>query len=176
MIPTIVAPTYEIKLTSFSKPVKYRPYLVKEEKILLMAQQGGDESEVENAVKQIIKNCTFNAVDVDTLPPFDLEYLFLHLRAKSVNNIVELRYECKNVPGGQLPLDDDKVCHNFEKISINLDTIKITTPPEHTKKIMITDTLGCMMRYPSTKHIKVFTETSDSVDSIGLICECIIIS
>lgn len=173
MIPTVTTPTYEVKLLSVKQPVKYRPYLVKEEKLLLMAQEGGDEEEIERAVKDIIRVCTFGAIDPDTLPSFDLELLFLNLRAKSVNNIVELRYECKNVPAGQLPLEgDDKVCHNIETIKVNLDDIRIVVPAGHAKKIMVTDKLGCTMRYPTNKHVHVF-QADDTTDAIAMIADCI---
>jgi hypothetical protein len=176
MIPTVVAPTYELKLHSLPKPVKYRPYLVKEEKILLMAMEGQDEGEVTRAVKQIIEACTFGAVDVDKLPFFDMEMLFLNLRAKSVNNVIELRYECKNVPTpkeGELPLEDGtQVCRNQETIKINLDDIRIAVPKDHTRKIMVTDTIGCVMRYPTSKHVQIFKDL-DTVDAVTLIAECI---
>jgi hypothetical protein len=173
-IPTIVTPTYEIKLHSISRPVKYRPYLVKEEKILLMAQEGKDETEIDRAVKQIVQNCTFDAINADTLPTFDLEFLFLNLRAKSVNNLVELRYECKNKPVS-LPLDTtvDGLCHNIEVIKINLDDIKLVVPKGHTKKVMLTDIFGCVMRYPTSKYINVFDNTNPEVDSVALIANCI---
>lgn len=171
-LPTVTAPTYELKLQSFSKPIKYRPYLVKEEKILLMAQEGGDEIEIEQAVKDIIRICTFGVIEPDTLPSFDLELLFLHLRAKSVNNIVELRYECKNVRLGGTNEGDDGVCHSMETIKVDLDTIKLVVSPDHTKKIMITDNFGCVMRYPTNKHIQVFRESGNK-DSVTMIAECI---
>jgi hypothetical protein len=172
-IPTVVTPTYELKLQSIKHPVKYRPYLVKEEKLLLMAQEGGDEAEVEAAMKEIVRVCTFGAIDPDTLPSFDLELLFLNLRAKSVNNIVELRYECKNVPPGQLPLEgDDKVCHNMENIKVDLDTIKVVVPEGHTRKVMVTDKIGCVMRYPTNKHIQVFKESGET-DAVTMIADCI---
>jgi len=172
MIPIVTAPTYEVRLFSLKQPVKYRPYLVKEEKLLLMAQEGGDEDEIERTIKDIIRICTFGAIDPDALPSFDLEMLFLNLRAKSVNNIVDIRYECKNVPAGQLPLEDDKVCHQMVTISVNLDEVKLTVPAGHTKKVMVTDKLGCVMRYPTDKHIKVFRESSGT-DTASMIAECI---
>ena len=175
MIPTLVAPTYEIKLISQPKPIKYRPYLVKEEKILLMAQEGNDSKEIEAAVKQIITNCTFGELDPEELPAFDLEYLFLMLRARSVNNIIELRYICKNVPvkpNAELPLEEPKVCGRPETITINLDTLSVTVPENHVKKVMITDTLGCIMRYPTSRMLGTFNGTS-VVDSLDLISGCI---
>lgn len=175
MIPTIVTPTYEVKLLSINKPVVYRPFLVKEEKLLLMAQQGEDIEEIERAVKQVITECTFGKVDVDALPSFDLELLFLQLRAKSINNVVELRYECKNKkPTAELPLDenDDGICHKLVTCNVNLDEVKITVPAGHTRKILVTDTIGCVMRYPTSKHIQMFRNTGET-DAIAMIADCI---
>src|SRR6185369_4098908 len=100
MLPKIVVPTFDVKLFSQPKPIKVRPYLVKEEKLLLMAQQGDDPVEVENAVKQIVENCTGGAVSTATLPSFDLEWLFLQLRAKSVNNVISVKFRCQNPVNG----------------------------------------------------------------------------
>jgi hypothetical protein len=175
MIPTITAPTYEVKLQSVSKPVAYRPFLVKEEKLLLMAQQGEDIDEIERTVKQVIKECTFGKVDVDALPSFDLELLFLQLRAKSINNVVELRYECKNKkPEAELPLDenDDGICHKLVKCEVNLDNVKITVPEGHTRKFLITDKVGCVMRYPTSKHLRMFRDTNET-DAVSMIADCI---
>lgn len=172
MIPTIVAPTYETKLISLPKPITFRPYLVKEEKILLMAQQGNDPKEVERAVKQILQACTFDVVDINKLPSFDVEFLFLQVRSRSVNNIVELHYECKNRPAGQLPLDDG-VCHHVETISVNLDDIKVVVPEGHTNKIMVTDTIGVILRYPTTEEIEIFSEAPAS-DALDLLIACIL--
>jgi hypothetical protein len=138
-----------------------------------MAQEGGDEKEIETAMKEIVRVCTFGKIDPDALPSFDLELLFLNLRAKSVNNIVELRYECKNVPDGQLPLEgDDKVCHNMETIKVDLDTVKIVVPPEHSRKVMVTEKFGCTMRYPTNKHIQIFKESGET-DAVTMIADCI---
>lgn len=181
MIPTVTTPTYTVKLLSVKNPIKYRPYLVREEKILLMAQEGGDEQEIEQAMKDIVRACTFDTVNPDTLPSFDLELLFLRLRAKSVNNIVELRYECKNVPEVPevgLPLDGDnpptgpKVCRHVTPVQVNLDEVTVEIPPGHDRKVMITDTLGCVMRYPTNKHLRVFRD-STVADPVALIAECI---
>lgn len=169
-LPVIVTPTYEVKLHSIAKPVKFRPYLVKEEKILLMAQAGGDLKETEAAVKQIIRNCTNDAFDVDTLASFDLEYLFLQLRAKSVNNVVELRYECHNrVPTETNP---EAVCHHLSPVTINLDDVKVHTPKGHTKKIMLNDTVGVTLRYPTTQNYDFFVG-SEAVDVVGAITVCL---
>ena len=90
-LPKIDAPTYELTLPSTDVKVKYRPFLVKEEKILLMAMESGKENEIYDATKQIVDSCTFNSLDVETLPMFDLEYIFLNIRAKSVGEISKFK-------------------------------------------------------------------------------------
>lgn len=170
-LPQLVAPTYEVKLHSIAKPIKYRPYLVKEEKILLMAQQGNDPKEVESAVKQIIRNCTNNAFDVDALAAFDLEYLFLQLRAKSVNNIIELRYECHNrVANTEHP--EGKECGHINAVTVDLNAVKIETPEGHTKKIMLNETVGVTLKYPTTQNYDTFVNT-DSLDVVTAIVSCL---
>ena len=91
-LPKIVTPEYTVQLKSIKAPVRFRPYLVKEEKVFLTAKESDDPTEINNAVRQILRNCTFDAIDIDKLPSFDIEHLFLQLRAKSVNNIVNLSY------------------------------------------------------------------------------------
>ena len=181
-LPTIVAPEHEIKLVSIPKPVTFRPYLVKEEKLLLMAQAGEDQKEIEKAVKQIIRNCTNGAVNVDKLPPFDLEYLFLQLRAKSVNNVIESQFECQNlvqivrgVRDGEVSADgvisDKQRCGTLVPIVINIDDIKLVVPEGHTNRVMLTEEIGVIMKYPATG---VVTETNadlvailaDSIESV----------
>ena len=88
-LPKIITPEYTVQLKSIKTPVRYRPYLVKEEKLFLTAKESDDPKEIERAILQVIKNCTFGEVDVDSLPTFDVEYLFLQLRAKSVNNVID---------------------------------------------------------------------------------------
>jgi hypothetical protein len=151
-LPTLVAPEYEVTLLSQSKSVKFRPYLVREEKILLMAQQGGDKKEIENAVKSIIRNCTFGKVDPDKLPSFDLEYLYVQLRSKSVNNLIETRFECQNIvrpDANKEATGDDGRCHAVVPISINLDEIQLTKRENHNKQIQITPDVGLTLRYPT---------------------------
>jgi len=168
-LPVITAPTYKVKLISLPKPIKFRPYLVKEEKLLLMAQQGGDATEIEETVKQIVRNCTNDAFDVDKLASFDLEYLFLQLRAKSVNNLVELRFECKN----QLPSSEGgtKACGAIVPLSVNLDEVKTVVPEGHTKKIMLTDEVGVTLRYPTAKSYNVLV--SDASDILQGLADCL---
>ena len=107
-LPQIVTPEYTLQLNSIKDPVRYRPYLVREEKIFLTAKESGDPKDIESSIRQVLKNCTFGEIDVDTLPSFDLEYLFLQLRGKSVNNVVEVNYQCRNI----LRTEDERTDEN----------------------------------------------------------------
>lgn len=147
-LPVIQTPTYEVKLVSQPKPVVFRPYVVKEEKLLLMAQQGNDPKEVDRAVKQVITNCTFGKLDISRVPSFDVEYMFLQLRARSVNNIIEVKFECQNAVNPPTEKHDGR-CHNVVDVNINIDDIKIVVPDGHTPKIQLTDDIGIVMRYPT---------------------------
>ena len=105
-LPKIVTPTYELEIPSSKKKITYRPFIVKEEKILLLAQEAGEESDILNAIKQIIKNCTFEEVEVNDMALFDLEYIFLNLRAKSVGEVAEPVFT---------PSDCDKPDHSIRE-------------------------------------------------------------
>jgi hypothetical protein len=160
-LPQIVTPEYTLKLFSLAKPITFRPYLVKEEKLLLMAQQGGTPTEVESAVRQIVRNCTNGTVNVDTLPPFDLEYMFLQLRGKSVNNLIESQYECQNLVEG-------KRCGTFVPININIDDIKLVVPEGHTNRVMLSDELGVILKYPTVSGI-----TDTNADIVSILAGCL---
>ena len=156
-LPKITTPEYTIQLKSTKTPVRFRPYLVKEEKLFLTAKESGDPKEIERAVVQVIKNCTFGEVDVDNLPTFDVEYLFLQLRAKSVNNVLDLRYECRNMlrdKSKRTSETDDGRCHNTVTLNINLDDIAITTDEAHTPTVTLQSGLLVEMTYPSMKDVQ----------------------
>jgi hypothetical protein len=167
-----VTPTYEVKLVSLEHPVRFRPYLVKEEKLLLTAQQSEDPQEIERAIKQIVRNCTSDAVDVEKLPLFDLEYLFLQLRAKSVNNVVKLRYECQNAVTGPGHAADG-LCHAPVEIDVNLDDVKITVPNGHTNRIMLNDDVGVTLKYPRFAHLDALSSTSGNADAVQVLIDCL---
>lgn len=133
-LPKISTPILSFVIPSTQEVKKFRPFLVKEEKILLLAQQG-DESDNIIALKQVINNCCHDQIDVDRLTTFDLEYLFLKLRAKSINNVVKLRFRDR---------EDDKI-YDFD---VNLDDVEIKIDPNHTNKIKVNDEIGILMRYP----------------------------
>jgi hypothetical protein len=136
-LPTITVPQYELALPSTGKTIKYRPFLVKEEKILLMAMETKDTKQIINATKEIIKNCiTGEELNVDAMPLFDIEYVFLNLRAKAKGEIIELKYKCPKCEG-EIPLD------------INIDDIQVKKNDKHTSTIKINDELGIVMKYPT---------------------------
>jgi hypothetical protein len=136
-LPKISYPIFELELPSTKQKIKYRPFLVKEEKILLTAQVSGEAEDVVNSIRQVINNCILSeGVNIDSLTTFDLEYLFIKIRSKSVNNIIKLAYR---------DLEDDK---RYE-VEVDLDEIKILEDPNHSNKVEITDSMGMIMKYPS---------------------------
>ena len=142
-------PVYEAILPSTESVIKYRPFLVKEEKILLTAMESEDEKTISNAVKQIINNCVQGDLDVDRLPTFDIEYLFLRLRAKSVGEEVTIGLK----PWG-CPQNDGKLCENTTEVKVNLEEVKVEKNKDHTNKIMLTDDIGIILSYPNIESIK----------------------
>ena len=166
-LPKLGVPTHELTLPSNGKNIKYRPFLVKEEKLLLLALESEDEKEVINAVKNLLKNCVLSRIKIDQLPSFDLEYLFLRIRAAAVGSTVELTVTC---------VDDGKTT---AKTNINLNEIEISKSEDHTNKIMLTEDTGIIMKYPSMdrfiesqfldqdlKTDEIFNFIADHIDSI----------
>ena len=172
-LPKIDVPTYETTLISSGKKVKYRPFLVKEQKLFLMASQSTDEKETVDVVKQVLNNCIISDIDVDDLPTFDLEHLFMQLRARSVGEVVNLKYNCNNTVKDDK--GEDKVCGGLVKFDLNILDIKPTIDPEHSNKIAITDKLGIVMKYPTLGMVKNFDNLqSESIDTImDVIVSCI---
>ena len=172
-LPKIDVPTYETTLISSGKKVKYRPFLVKEQKLFLMASQSTDEKETVGVVKQVLNNCIISDIDVDDLPTFDLEHLFMQLRARSVGEVVNLKYNCNNTVKDDK--GEDKVCGGLVKFDLNLLEIEPTRNEEHNNKIEITDKLGIVMKYPTLGMVKNFDNLqSESIDTImEVIVSCI---
>jgi len=148
-LPKLNVPVYETILPSTEKVIKYRPFLVKEEKILLTALEAGTENELPAAIKQIINNCIQTKLDVDNLSTFDIEYLFLRLRAKSVGE--EVTIGLKPYPCGQ---NDGKLCEKTTEVKINLEEVKVTKNEKHTNKIMLDDKIGVIMDYPNSSSLE----------------------
>ena len=123
-LPTIETPTYELKMPSSGKKIKYRPFLVKEEKILIIALESRNQNEITNAVKDVLKKCILTrGVKVDDLPTFDIEYIFLNIRAKSIGEVSKLKLLCP---------DDNKTYANVE---VNLEEVQVQVSDDHTNKI-----------------------------------------
>jgi hypothetical protein len=161
-LPKIDQPIFEMKIPSSEKPVRYRPYLCKEEKLLLIAQESRDDADVVRAIKQILTNCVIEDwFDVDDLTTFDMEYMFLKLRAKSVDNIVKISIQ---------DADDEEV-YPFE---VNLDEVEMLQPSEVSNTIQINEELGMKLRYPSTTILDTLPEGSNQADvAEHLIINCI---
>lgn len=136
-LPKIAVPQYDMKLPVTGSLIKYRPFLVKEEKILLMAMESQNEKEIINAMKTIIKNCTTLRKKVEDLPTFEIEYIFLKIRSRSVGEVSKIMITCP---------DDGETKVETE---IDLNEIKVSIPEDHDRKIMLTDTIGLIMKYPS---------------------------
>ena len=137
-LPTIETPTYELKMPSSGKKIKYRPFLVKEEKILIIALESRNQNEITNAVKDVLKKCILTrGVKVDDLPTFDIEYIFLNIRAKSIGEDIRLTVTCPDDRETQVP------------VTIYVDEIKVTKPEGHTTDVVIDDKLTLRMKYPS---------------------------
>ena len=154
-LPKLNVPVYEAILPSTEKVIKYRPFLVKEEKLLFTAQESGDEA-VLPAVKQIIKNCVQGELDIDNMPLFDIEYLFLRLRAKSVGEEITLGLK----PWG-CPQNNGELCEFSTEVSVNLEEIKCVKNKKHTSKIMLDDKIGIMMKYPDISQMNMGESEND---------------
>jgi hypothetical protein len=165
-LPKISTPTYELELPSTGEPIKYRPFLVREEKLLVLALESENTKEITTAIKTVIKNCIQSrGIKVESLPTFDIEYLFLNIRGKSVGEEIEVNLIC--------PDDGDTTV--LTKIAI--DEIKVEKNEEHTNKIKIDDTLMMEMKYPSLdQFIKSnfdFSSNNNMEQSFDLIVSCI---
>jgi len=163
-LPINNTPIYTLTVPSTDKQIKYRPFLVKEEKALLIAQQSEDPVVMIDTLKQIISSCIKDTIDVDSLATFDIEYIFSQIRAKSVGEVVELIFVCDTC-------EDDNA---KTKISFDLTKIKVEKNKEHTNKIQLFDDVGVMMRYPSIEVVNKLQSAGDGVDQIfDIIINCI---
>ena len=143
-LPKLTTPTYELEVPSSDEKVKYRPFLVKEEKILLMAMESGENKDIVQAVKDIVSECTFGKLNLGSMPMFDVEYIFLNIRSKSVGEISKLNLLCP---------DDKKT---YAQTEVNLSEVKVQVDDDHTNKIELSEDMGMIMTYPT---IDSFTES-----------------
>lgn len=164
-LPTIATPTYELNLPSNDKKIKYRPFLVKEEKILILAMESEDTKQITTAITDVLNACILTrGVKVDQLPTFDIEYLFLNVRSKSVGEVVDLIVTCSD--DGETRVD----------VSVNLDDIKVEKKENHKKDIKLDDNLSLRLKYPSMEQFikSNFDFDGTNVDaSFKMIAGCI---
>ena len=166
-IPKISTPIYELELPSTGKTIKYRPFLVKEEKVLVIALESEDTKQISNAIKAVLKSCIqTKGIKVETLPTFDIEFLFLNIRGKSVGEELDVTLICPDDEKTQVP------------VVINLDDIEIQKSEEHTNKVQLDDNLMMELKYPSLdQFIKSnfdFSDSGNQMDqSFALIASCI---
>tara|TARA_B100001094_G_scaffold333338_1_gene410878 strand:- start:1295 stop:1999 length:705 start_codon:yes stop_codon:yes gene_type:complete len=160
-LPKLATATYELELPSTAEIIKYRPFLVKEQKVLMMASESKEDKQIVEAVKNIIKSCTFDKLDVNKLPMFDIEYIFIKLRAKSVGETAKISVTCP---------DDNKT---RAIVNINLDELDMTVKDDHSNKINITDDVSITMNYPLIDDFKDFDKGQGSTGFFDLIKKCI---
>ena len=165
-LPKIATPTYELELPSSGETIRYRPFLVKEEKVLVIALETEDNKQITNAIKAVLKSCVLTkGLKVEKLPTFDIEYLFLNIRGKSVGEEIEVNIVCP---------DDEKT---QVTVDINLDDIEVQKNEEHNKQIKLDDNLMMEMKYPSLdqfiKNNFDFNEKNQMDQSFQLIASCI---
>ena len=141
-LPKLTTPTYELELPSTDEKIKYRPFLVKEEKILMMAMESKASADITQAVKDIVNECTFNKVNISNMPMFDVEYIFLQIRSKSVGEVSKLKLLCP---------DDEKT---YADVELNLNEVKVQVGDDHTNKIKLNDGMGMIMKYPTIDSFK----------------------
>lgn len=172
-LPKLDTPIYELHLNSIDQNITYRPFLVKEEKILLTAMESKDPKAISTAIKQILINCTIEPakLNIDKLPSFEIEYYFLNLRSRSVGENIKILL---NHP--EETNQKKEPCTHQQEVEINIDDIKLTENEKHTNKIMVTDKVGVVLNYPSINSVfsgggenntdAVFTMIINSIDSI----------
>jgi len=160
-LPKIQKPLFDLFVPSMNKSVRARPFVVREEKILLTAQQSGNEKDIVLAIKQVLNNCIVDEFNVDDLATFDLEYMFLKLRSRSVSNVIDVSYRDN---------EDDKV-YDFQ---IDLDEVELKIEKDISNIIKVTDTIGIKMKYPSVTILDNVPETDNTSDIVDyLIKSCV---
>jgi hypothetical protein len=161
-LPQVTTPTYELAVPSTDKKLKYRPFLVKEEKILMIAMEAQEQTGIIDAVKQIVQSCTFEKFDMNSAPMFDVEYIFLNIRAKSVGEVSTVRLRCP---------DDNET---FVQTDIDLTKVEVEVNDEHSNKIELTEEMGMIMKYPTLESFVSLDATNiNASNMIDIIAACI---
>jgi len=162
-LPKLTTPTYELEIPSTDEKIKYRPFLVREEKILLIALESGESKDIITAIKDIVTECTYGKIDLGKMPMFDVEYIFLNIRAKSVGEVVTLKLLCP----------DDK--ETYVNIDVDLSEIMVQVDEGHNPKIELTDEMGMIMTYPTIDSLKATGVTEITADNmLDVISACIL--
>jgi hypothetical protein len=165
-LPKLAAPRFALEIPSTGNRISFRPFLVKEEKALLMAAQSEDTVDMIDAVKDVISACVLDdSFDVEKIPYFDLEYIFINIRAKSISEVVRLEY--RHTGGVNYK---GIACDVVTPVEINLEQVKVQQDPKHTNKIQLDSKLGLELRYPTINDVRM---VSDGADEIEMLAKCI---
>jgi hypothetical protein len=159
-IPKLDTPVHTLTLPSSGEQIKFRPFLVKEQKLLILAEEGKNQDELYDTLKTIIDGCTFNKLPIKSLPMFDIEYLFLKVRAKSVGSKINVNITCP---------DDNKTQVQTE---VDLDDVEIQVDEQHTNIIQISDDIKLVMQYPILEDVKILKNTS-TLEMFNIINKCV---
>jgi len=160
-LPEIATPTYTLTIPSTKKKVKYRPFLVKEQKILILAMENEDQEQILDAITNTIKSCLITKVDMATLALFDIEYLFLQIRARSISEEIEMRVTCAD--DGETTVD----------VKFMVDDVKVNYPKGHTNIVKLDGDLTIEMQYPDLDYFTKINFMDEKVDEYELVAKCI---
>ena len=160
-LPEIATPIYTLTIPSTKKKVKYRPFLVKEQKLLILAMENEDQEQILDAITNTIKSCLITKIDMATLALFDIEYLFLQIRARSISEEIEMRVTCAD--DGDTTVD----------VKFMVDDVKVNFPKGHTNIIKLSDELTVEMQYPDLDYFTKINFMDEKVDEYELVAKCI---
>jgi DNA-directed RNA polymerase subunit M/transcription elongation factor TFIIS len=172
MLPKIDVPIFTVKLISNGKNLTFRPFTVKEEKLFLMANESEDLNSVVDTIKQILNNCVLDEIDIESLPLFDIEHLFLNIRARSIGEVVNLKYKCNNLVAVEEG-EEEKKCGNLVEFDLNILEIQPEKQEGHSTKIEITENMGIAMKYPNFETLKTFDVQNEADSIIKTTIDCI---
>ena len=161
-LPKLDTPTYRLTLPSTREEIQYRPFLIKEQKLLMIAQESEDDQQIADAVTSIVKSCTFDKIDANLVPMFDIEYIFLKIRGKSVGEKVQLNLTCP---------DDEKTTVPVE---VNLEDVSVQMVADHTNEIQITDQVKLFLNYPILSDMKgLMGDTNETSQIFNMLNKCV---
>ena len=164
-LPKIATPEFETVIPSTKETITFRPFLVKEEKILYMALEGGEQNDIYSAIKKILENCILSDYNINKLSAFDVEYLFLQLRGKSVGEVITLKLKHPQ---------EGSDCDHAEEVEIDIDSIKMAEDPKHNKVIQIDENLGIQFRYPYMQDVvNAGTEKDNMKATFNMLASCV---